>query len=416
MGSINNANELKTLYDQYEQVKAKKLNLNMSRGKPSKAQLDLSEPLLTILKESADCRENTIDVRNYGELMGIPSARTFFADLLGTKAENVFVGGAASLQLMFDLLTKAWIWGLKNSKQPWSKEKEVKWLCPAPGYDRHFAISEALGMKMIPVPMTEEGPDMDKVESLAQDPAVKGIWCVPKYSNPEGIIYSKKTIDRFVHMKPAAPDFTVVWDNAYCVHEFSGEYIPFPSILEEAKKAGTEDSFYEFASTSKITYPGAGISCMVCSDANMAYLKKYLNVQIISFDKMNQLRHVKFLKDKEHTIAYMKQHALIMGPKFELVLNLLEKELSGWNVSWRKPKGGYFVSFYAVPGTAKRIVALMKEAGVVLTNAGATYPYGQDPEDSNIRIAPSLPPIEELQTAMEVFCLCVKIAALEKQK
>lgn len=415
MATAEQAAELASLKKDYEAVKAKGLSLNMARGKPSKAQLDLSEPLLTILDKSGKCVDGKLDVRNYGELLGIPCAKSFFADLLGVKSENIMVGGAASLQLMFDLLMKACVWGLKDSPKPWCKEEKVKWLCPAPGYDRHFKITETLGFEMITVPMKEDGPDMDTVEELVKDQTVKGIWCVPKYSNPEGTIYSEAVLDRFVHLSPAAPDFTVMWDNAYCVHEFSGEYVPFPSILELAKKAGTEDRFFEFASTSKITYPGAGISCMACSEANLAYMKKYLDVQIISFDKMNQLRHVMFLKDKEHTIAFMKEHAKIMGPKFELVLEVLEKELAPLGVcSWRKPKGGYFVSFYAMPGTAKRIVSLMKEAGVVLTGAGATYPYGKDPEDSNIRLAPSLPPLEELKQAMAVFCLCVKIASLEK--
>lgn len=407
--------ELAKLRKQYEEIRAQGLSLNMARGKPSQAQLELSAPMLHILNEGADFKDGSLDVRNYGELCGIPSARAYFADLLGVGPENIFVGGGASLQLMFDLLTKAWIWGLKNSPRPWGKEEKVKWLCPSPGYDRHFKITETLGVEMIPVPMKTDGPDMDKVEELAADPAVKGIWCVPKYSNPEGVIYSDEVLNRFVHMKVAAPDFTVMWDNAYCVHEFSGEYVPFPSILRLARTAGTEDRFFEFASTSKITFPGAGISCMACSEANYAYIKKYLNVQIISYDKMNQMRHVKFLRNKENTVAFMKEHAKIMGPKFELVLSKLEKELGDSGIcSWTKPKGGYFVSFYAMAGTAKRIVDLMKQAGVELTSAGATFPYGIDPEDSNIRIAPSMPPIEELRIAMSIFCLCVKIASLEK--
>lgn len=407
--------ELAKLRKQYEEIRAQGLSLNMARGKPSQAQLELSAPMLHILNEGADFKDGSLDVRNYGELCGIPSARAYFADLLGVGPENIFVGGGASLQLMFDLLTKAWIWGLKNSPRPWGKEEKVKWLCPSPGYDRHFKITETLGVEMIPVPMKTDGPDMDKVEELVADPAVKGIWCVPKYSNPEGVIYSDEVLNRFVHMKVAAPDFTVMWDNAYCVHEFSGEYVPFPSILRLARTAGTEDRFFEFASTSKITFPGAGISCMACSEANYAYIKKYLNAQIISYDKMNQMRHVKFLRNKENTVAFMKEHAKIMGPKFELVLSKLEDELDDLGIcSWTKPKGGYFVSFYAMPGTAKRIVDLMKQAGVELTSAGATYPYGIDPEDSNIRIAPSMPPIEELRIAMSIFCLCVKIASLEK--
>ena len=409
------AAEKEKLEKQYKTIKAASLSLNMARGKPSKAQLDLSESLLTVLNNSADCHDGALDVRNYGELMGIPAAKAYFADMLGVKSENVFVGGSASLQLMFDLITKAWIWGLKDSPRPWCKEEKVKWLCPAPGYDRHFKITQTLGIEMLTVPMRENGPDMDIVEEMVKDPAVKGIWCVPKYSNPEGVIYSTQVIDRFTHLDPAAPDFTVMWDNAYCVHEFSGDYVPFPSILCEAEKAGTQDRFYEFASTSKITFPGAGISCMACSAENMEYIQSFLSAQIVSFDKVNQLRHVKYLQDKAHTVAFMKKHAEILRPKFALVAETLERELRPLGIArWSNPKGGYFVSFYAMPGTAKRIIALMKDAGVVLTGAGATYPYGIDPDDSNIRLAPSFPPLEELKTALYVFCLCVKMASLEK--
>ena len=408
--------ELSALKEAFESIKAEGLCLNMARGKPGKEQLDLHEPLLTAIRESADCMDGGVDVRNYGELMGLPSARAYFADLLGVAPENVFAGGSASLQLMFDLLMRAYIWGLKDSPRPWCKEKEIKWLCPAPGYDRHFLISEKLGMQMITVPMTENGPDMDIVEKYAADPAVKGIWCVPKYSNPDGIIYSNETVARFVHMKTAAPDFTVMWDNAYCVHEFSGGYVPFPSILAEAEKAGTADRFYEFASTSKITFSGAGISCMACSRENMDFQQKYLTVQIISFDKMNQLRHVRYLKDKAHTLTLMQKQAELLAPKFALVAETLSKELCEVKdlCFWRDPKGGYFVSFYSMPGTAKRVIALAQEAGVTLTGAGAAYPCHIDPDDSNIRIAPSYPAMDELRKAMQIFCLAVKIAAAEK--
>lgn len=403
------------LQKEYEAVKAEGLKLDMSRGKPSKEQLTFSREMLLNPVDTDACTVDGVNACNYGELMGMPAARALFAELLGVEKENVFVGGNASLQLMAGLLEKAYIWGLKNSPKPWAKAEKVKWLCPAPGYDRHFRITETLGMELITVPMHDDGPDMDTVEELVKDPAVKGIWCVPKYSNPTGAVYSAEVIARFTKLKPAAPDFTVMWDNAYCVHEFKGEYVPFPSILKEAEKQGSEDMFYEFASTSKLTLPGAGIGCMVCSKGNMEYLKKFLGMEIISFDKLNQLRHVLFLKDKAGVLEHMKKHAASLGPKFELVTGTFEKELGPLGVcSWTDPKGGYFVNFTGMDGTAKRIVSLMKEAGVILTGAGAAFPYGVDPDDSSIRIAPSMPPLAELEKALAVFCLCVKMASLEK--
>ncbi|MBQ7278172.1 MAG: aminotransferase class I/II-fold pyridoxal phosphate-dependent enzyme [Clostridia bacterium] len=407
--------ELVALQEQYQQIKARGLSLNMARGKPSSEQLDIVNGMLTTLSAGSDCYDGKLDVRNYGELMGIPSARALFADILDTVPEKIMVGGSASLQLMFDLISKAYTHGLLHSPTPWAKLDTVKFLCPAPGYDRHFTVSSTFGMELVYVPMTENGPDMDKVEELVQDPTVKGIWCVPKYSNPDGIIYSKDTIERFIHLQPAAPDFTIMWDNAYCIHEVIGDYVPFPDILSLAAQAGTEDMFYEFASTSKITFPGAGISCMAASVDNIQYIQRILSAQIISYDKVNQLRHVKYLKDKAHTLELMQEHAKVLGPKFQAVLDALDREIAPLNIAtWRRPKGGYFVSFYAMPGTAKRIFALCKEAGLVMTNAGATYPYGKDPADSNLRIAPSYPPLQDLQQAMEIFCLCTKIAALEK--
>ena len=407
--------ELKALQEKYAEIKAQGLSLNMARGKPSSEQLDIVSDMLTVLSKPEDCYDGKLDVRNYGELLGIPSARALFADILDTVPEKVIVGGSASLQLMFDLISKAYTHGLLHSPVPWAKLDKVKFLCPAPGYDRHFTVSATFGMELIYVPMTEFGPDMDFVENAVKDPDVKGIWCVPKYSNPDGIIYSPETIDRFVHLKPAAPDFTVMWDNAYCIHEVIGDYVPFPDILSLAAAAGTEDMFYEFASTSKVTYPGAGISCMATSLANVDHIKKILTAQIISYDKVNQLRHVKYLKNKENTLALMKKHAAVLGPKFIAVLDALDKEIAPLDIAtWRRPKGGYFVSFYAMPGTAKRIFTLAKEAGLVMTNVGATYPYGKDPDDSNLRIAPSYPPLADLKKAMEIFCVCVKIAALEK--
>ena len=405
----------KTLRKEFDRVCEKKLKLNMARGKPGKEQLDLVSGILTVLKAPADCECDGIDARNYGNLSGLPSAKAMFADILGCKPEQCFIGGSASLQLMYDLIAKAWTHGLRHSPRPWSQEPRIKWLCPAPGYDRHFGISNTFGMKMIPVPMTHEGPDMDLVEELVKDPAVKGMWCVPKYSNPQGIVYSGKTIARIAALKPAAPDFALMWDNAYCVHEVFGEFLPFPDILSLCAEAGNPDMVYEFASTSKITFPGAGISCMAASEENQTYLQSLLKYQIISYDKVNQLRHVRFLQNKAHTIEVMKMHAQVLAPKFSCVLETLQREIGPLGLAtWEEPKGGYFVSVNTLPGLAKRTLELCAQAGVTMTAAGATYPYGKDPADSNIRIAPSYPALEELQQAMSIFCLCLKIAALEQ--
>ena len=400
---------------EYEDLKARGLKLNMARGKPGKAQLDLVSDIFSLMQKPEDYVSDGIDVRNYGELSGLPAAKRLFAEILGCKPEQVFVGGNASLQLMYDTISKAYTHGLLHSERPWCKEPVVKFLCPAPGYDRHFKVTESFGFELVTIPMTDEGPDMDAVEKAIQDPAVKGMWNVPKYSNPDGIIYSDETIRRIASMKPAASDFLLMWDNAYCIHEFEGDYVEFPDILSECAKYGNADMVFEFASTSKVTLPGAGISCFACSEANMAYMEKLLTVQVISFDKVNQQRHVLYLKDKAHTLELMKKHAAIMGPKFRCVVDALDREIAPLEIaSWRRPKGGYFVSLYAMPGTAKRTLALCKEAGVTMTGAGATYPYGKDPQDSNIRIAPSLPPVEELEQAIAVLCVCLKLAALEK--
>lgn len=411
--------ELETEYrfvlEQFEKCKALNLDLNMSRGKPSKLQLDLSDELLRCVKSAADCVVDGVDVRNYGELSGLRCAKVYWADMLDCKPEQIFVGGVSSLNLMFDVISRAYSHGLLHSRKPWCKEETVKFLCPSPGYDRHFLVTQNFGAELITVPMTAEGPDMDVVEEQVKDPQVKGIWCVPKYSNPDGMIYSDTTIRRFAALKPAAPDFTVMWDNAYCVHEFDGEYVPFPDILSLAEKEGNQDMFIEFASTSKITFAGGGFSCMAMSEANVAYFSKLFNVQMISQDKVNQLRHVRYLKNKENTIALMKRHAVILAPKFNTVADILEKEIRPLGIAnWSRPKGGYFISFNTMPGTAKRALELCNEAGVVFTPAGATYPYGIDPQDSNIRLAPSLPPVAELEQAMDVFCTCIKLAALEK--
>ena len=400
---------------EYEELKARGLNLNMARGKPGKAQLDLVSDIFSLMQKTEDYVSDGVDVRNYGELSGLPAAKRLFAEILGCRPEQVFVGGNASLQLMYDTISKAYTHGLLHSERPWCREPVVKFLCPAPGYDRHFKVTESFGFELVTIPMTDEGPDMDAVEKAIQDPAVKGMWNVPKYSNPDGIIYSAETIRRIASMKPAAPDFLLMWDNAYCIHEFEGDYVEFPDILAECAKYGNADMVFEFASTSKVTLPGAGISCFACSEANMAYMEKLLTVQVISFDKVNQQRHVLYLKDKAHTLELMKKHAAIMGPKFRCVVDALDREIAPLEIaSWRRPKGGYFVSLNAMPGTAKRTLALCKEAGVTMTGAGATFPYGKDPQDSNIRIAPSLPPVEELEQAIAVLCVCLKMAALEK--
>ena len=400
---------------EYESWKAKGLKLNMARGKPSKQQLDLVSGILTALTSAEECVDSGVDARNYGELKGLESARKLFADILGCKTSQVFAGGNSSLQLMYDTVSKAYTHGLLHSEKPWCKEESVKWLCPAPGYDRHFKVTESFGFELITIPMTENGPDMDIVENLIKDPSVKGMWNVPKYSNPDGIIYSDETIERIAKMKPAAPDFLLMWDNAYCVHEFDGPFVPFDDILTLCREAGNPDMVFEYASTSKITLPGAGISVMAASTANLAYMEKLMDIQMISYDKVNQLRHVLFLQDKAHTLALMQKHAAILRPKFRCVLRCLEREIAPLGIAaWQKPTGGYFVSVNTLPGLAKRTLALCKEAGVTMTGAGATFPYGVDPQDSNIRIAPSLPPVEELEKAMEVFCVCLRMAALEQ--
>lgn len=403
------------LQAEYDHCRTLGLKLNMARGKPSTAQLDMVSDLLTVLDAPEDCWDDGLDARNYGELLGMPCAREFFADVLDCKPGQVIVGGASSLTLMYDVIARAYSHGLLHSPRPWSREERVKFLCPSPGYDRHFLITELFGAELIAVPMTPTGPDMDVIEELVGDPQVKGIWCVPKYSNPDGVIYSDETVRRFAGLKPAAPDFVIMWDNAYCVHEFRGDYVPFPDILSLCAQAGRPDMVYEFASTSKITFPGAGVSAMATSEDNVRYTAKYMSVQMISYDKVNQLRHVRYLKDKAHVLELMKRHGQILAPKFRVVSETLERELgSAGFASWSDPKGGYFVSLNTMPGTAKRALELSKAVGVTMTPAGATYPYGKDPQDSNIRIAPSLPPVEELQKAMDVLCLCLKLAAVEK--
>lgn len=417
--SCKTAQELQNAYEaafeDFQACKARGLNLNMARGKPSKQQLDMVSDILTVLQRPEDCFDEGLDARNYGELAGLPCARKYWAEILGCRPEQTFVGGAASLNMMFDVISRAYTHGLLHSVRPWCKEEKVKFLCPSPGYDRHFHISEFFGTELITVPMTDEGPDMDVVEELIKDPAVKGMWCVPKYSNPTGIIFSDAVIARIAAMNPAAPDFALIWDNAYCIHEFEGDFVPFSDILSLCEQNGNGDMVFEFASTSKITFAGGGVSVMAASENNIAYFTGVFGIQMISYDKVNQLRHVRYLKDRAHTLEIMKGHAAIMAPKFKLVADRLEKEVDPLGFAhWVRPKGGYFISLDTMPGTAKRALALCKEAGVTMTPAGATFPYGKDPNDSNIRIAPSLPPLEELDKAMDVFITCLKLAALEK--
>ena len=399
----------------YEQQKSLGLNLNMARGKPGRDQLDMVMDIFDVLKTPQDYIIDGVETRNYGEVAGIPAARALFAELLGCKASQVFVGGNASLQLMYDAVSKAFTHGLLHSEKPWCKLDKVKWICPVPGYDRHFKVTQSFGVEMISVPMTAAGPDMDMVEELVKDPAVKGMWNVPKYSNPEGVVYSDETIRRLAAMKPAAPDFMLMWDNAYCIHEFDRDFAEFPDILQLCADYGNADMVYEFASTSKVTFPGAGVGVMAASEDNIAYFTKLINIQTIGFDKINQLRHVRYLKDKATTLALMKRHAAILAPKFHAVLNALDKEIAPLGIAdYKRPVGGYFVSVDTMPGCAKRTLALCKEAGVTMTGAGATFPYGIDPRDSNIRIAPSFPPVSELEQAIAIFCNALKLAALEK--
>ena len=399
----------------YEQQKALGLNLNMARGKPGRQQLDMVMDIFDVLKTPQDYIVDGLETRNYGEVAGVPAARALFAELLGCKASQVFAGGNASLQLMYDAVSKAFTHGLLHSEKPWCKLDKVKWICPVPGYDRHFKVTQSFGVEMISVPMTAVGPDMDMVEELVKDPAVKGMWNVPKYSNPEGVVYSDETIRRLAAMKPAAPDFMLMWDNAYCIHEFDCDFVEFPDILQLCADYGNADMVYEFASTSKVTFPGAGVAVMAASEENIAYFSKLINIQTIGFDKINQLRHVRYLKDKSHTLELMKRHAAVLAPKFHAVLNALDREIAPLGIAdYKRPVGGYFVSVDAMPGCAKRTLALCKEAGVTMTGAGATFPYGIDPNDSNIRIAPSLPPVSELEQAIAIFCNSLKLAALEK--
>ena len=400
--------EQAALLKKFEEYKAMGLKLDMSRGKPSKEQLDLSMDML----KPIDYVDGGFDVRNYGLLDGIPSCKELFAQLLDVESKNIIIGPSASLNLMYDYICQCYCEGVLGST-PWCKLDSVKFLCPVPGYDRHFTILEHFGIEMINVPMTPQGPDMDVVEELIKDESVKGLICVPKYSNPQGITFSDETVTRIATMKPAAKDFRIIWDNAYCVHDIKEQS---DSLLNVFKvPGGNEDMIIEVCSTSKMTFPGAGVSALAASDANIAQIKKRLNCETISYDKMNQLRHVKFFKDLDGLKAHMKKHAALLKPKFDMVIEHLENELGGLGIaSWLDPVGGYFISLDVMEGCAKRVGELCKEAGVTLTTVGATYPYENDPKNSNIRIAPSLPPVQELDLATQILCVSVKLAAIEK--
>ena len=401
----------------FEEKKACGLQLDMSRGKPSTSQLDISLGLLDVLtSKSGFLASDGIDCRNYGGLDGIPEAKQLMAEMMGTAPEHVIVFGNASLSIMYDSISRSYTHGVLDNT-PWCKLDKIKFLCPVPGYDRHFAITERFGIEMINIPMTQNGPDMDLVEDLVNhDETVKAIWCVPKYSNPQGINYSDDTVRRFANLKPAAKDFRIYWDNAYVIHHlYEDHQAELLDIISECEKAGNPDIVYEFASTSKVSFSGAGIAALAASKANLDDIKKQLTIQTIGYDKINQLRHVTYFKNLEGLKQHMKKHANEMRPKFEAVLDVLEKELADTGIaSWEKPYGGYFISFEAMEGCAKKIVAKCKEAGVTLTGAGATYPYGKDPKDSNIRIAPSFPNLEELAQATDLFVLCVKLVSIEK--
>ncbi len=410
--------ELKaTLSAEYKEAQGKGLNLNMSRGKPGVSQLELSLPMLDVINSGSDMK--TVlgnDTRNYGDLDGIGECRKLMAEMMSVQKDNVVVCGNSSLNIMYDTVSRSMTHGV-NGSTPWCKLDKIKFLCPVPGYDRHFAITQHFGFEMINIPLGTDGPDMDMVEQYVNnDPAVKGIWCVPKYSNPTGISYSDEVVRRFANLKPAAEDFRIFWDNAYCIHHlYEDKHDEILNILDECEKAGNPDMVYMFASTSKISFPGSGVSAIATSLKNIDFIKKQMTIQTIGHDKINQLRHVRFFKDRAGLEAHMKKHAELLRPKFEAVLDVFRRELDGLEIgTWIEPRGGYFISFNAMEGCAKAIVAKCKDAGVVMTGAGATYPYGKDPKDSNIRIAPSFPTPDEMKAAAELFVLCVKLVSIDK--
>lgn len=412
------ADELKALKKeleaQYEEFKKKGLSLDMSRGKPNKVQLDVSKDLLDVLNSDSDTKASDgMETRNYGGLLGLPECRKLFGDLMEVDSKNVIVCGNASLEIMYDYIAQCMIFGC--GAEPWCKQGNIKFLCPAPGYDRHFGILNHFGIEMINIRMNDDGPDMDSIEEYVKDSSVKGLFCVPKYSNPDGITFSDEVVRRFAALKPAAKDFRVIWDNAYIIHDINDTPDKLLNIFEAAKEYGSEDMFIEVCSTSKITFAGAGVSALAASDKNIEAIKSRMTIQTISHDKVNQLRHTRYFKNVDDIKAHMKKHAALLRPKFEAVTDGFAKAFEGTGIArWKNPNGGYFVSLYVMNGCAKRVGQLCKDAGLTLTTVGATYPYGIDPDDSNIRIAPSFPDVDELKLAVELLCICVKLAAVEK--
>lgn len=400
---------------EYEKYKSMGLKLDLSRGKPNSDQLDISLPLLSEARPREKCfSENGVDCRNYGVLDGIPEMKRLFSDVLGVKQEYIAVGGNSSLQLMYDTLARAMLFGVLGSERPWCREEGLKWICVTPGYDRHFKMTEFLGFELLSVPMTPTGPDMDMVEELVRDPKVKGIWCVPKYSNPTGNTYSDETVRRLASMECAAPDFRIMWDNAYAVHDLGEEGDSLLDIFAEAEKCGNLDRIFYFSSTSKITFPGAGVAMMAASPANLKQIETYMGVQTIGYDKLNQLRHTAYFEDAAAVHRHMMRLAGFIGEKFRITLDSLAT-LEGLDIAkWTKPRGGYFISLNVMEGTARRVYQLMKEAGVTLTSVGATFPYGVDPKDENLRIAPTYPANDEIKLATTILALTVRMAALEK--
>ena len=411
---LNYYNEVNAALKEWQ---ARDVHLDLTRGKPGQAQLDLTTDMLSVISTREDCfSENGLDCRNYGILDGLPETKKLFSDLLDIAPERIMVLGNSSLNVMFDTIVRAMLFGVAGGYEPWGRQGRIKFICPSPGYDRHFGICQKLGMELIPVEMTPDGPNMDQVNEIAcSSPAVKGIWCVPKFSNPDGITYSDEVVEQFAALRPAAPDFRIFWDNAYCVHELTDEKVELMNIFKAAEKYGTEDQIFYFASTSKISYPGSGVAIMAASEKNIEHIKPILGTQTIGYDKINQMRHVKYFKNADGIREHMKRHANIIKPKFDIVTSIFERELGGLGIAeWTEPKGGYFISLNTNDGLARRVYRLAMKTGVALTPAGATFPYGRDPRDRNLRIAPTFPNNEELQMAIEILCLCVKKAACEK--
>lgn len=410
-----NPEELRRQYDEWCK---KGLNLDLTRGKPGREQLELTEEMLGVISSGDDCHsESGLDCRNYGCLDGIPEAKRLFSELLGIPEKMLFIGGNSSLNMMFDTVARCMLFGVAGGKEPWGRQGKIKFLCPSPGYDRHFAICQAMGIEMITVDINPGGPDMDMIEDYVNnDPTVKGIWCVPKFSNPSGYCYSDETVRRFAALKPAAPDFRIFWDNAYAIHEIYDEEVKLLDIFEEARKYGNEDLIFYFASTSKITFPGSGVAIMAASENNLRQMLPYISAQTIGYDKINQMRHVKYFKNADGVRAHMKAHAKIIRPRFDAVINTFRKELTGVARRWSEPLGGYFIDLSVPDGTAKRVYDLCSGAGVKLTTVGAVYPYGKDPNDRHLRIAPTYPDFDDLVLATEILCLCVKLAVAEKEQ